>query len=64
MLSLVPSANGTALGQGDDQPRAPPRDRAGVEDTAGNGLLGGVVSALLDKILADPLAWLLGQTGE
>jgi len=31
------------------------------EDTAGNGLLAGLLAGVLDKVLADPLAWLLGQ---
>ena len=39
--------------------------RKGVEraakDTAGKGLLGRVLAGVLDKVLADPLAWLLGQ---
>ena len=65
MLSLVPSAGGTVRWDKATINRAL---RHGIEraskDTAGNGLLGGVVSALLDKILADPLAWLLGQAGE
>jgi len=65
VLSLVPSANGTVRWDKTTINRAL---RHGIEraskDTAGNGLLGGVVSALLDKILADPLAWLLGQAGE
>ena len=65
VLSLVPSAGGTVRWDKATINRAL---RHGIEraskDTAGNGLLGGVVSALLDKILADPLAWLLGQAGE
>jgi len=65
VLSLVPSAGGAVRWDKATINRAL---RHGVEraakDTAGHGLLGGVVAALLDKILADPLAWLLGQVGE
>jgi hypothetical protein len=39
--------------------------RKGVErasrDTAGNGLLGRALAGVLDEVLADPLAWLLGR---
>jgi hypothetical protein len=39
--------------------------RAGFEraarDTAGNGIFGDVLAALLRRIVADPLGWLLGQ---
>ncbi len=65
VLSLVPSAGGPCAGtRRRSTGRSATASSERRQDTAGNGLLGGVVSALLDKILADPLAWLLGQAGE
>jgi hypothetical protein len=65
VLSLVPSASGAVRWDKATINRAL---RHGVEraakDTAGSGILGGVLRAVLDKILADPLAWILGQAAE
>jgi hypothetical protein len=33
-----------------------------ARDTAGKGIAGTLLAGVLDKILADPLAWLLGQS--
>jgi hypothetical protein len=38
--------------------------RRAVEDRVGSGFLGGLLGGVLEKILADPLAWLLDQTDE
>ena len=64
VLSLVPAA-GTAKVRWDKE-TINHALRKGVEraakDTAGNGLLGVALSGILKEVLADPLAWLLGQS--
>jgi hypothetical protein len=64
VLSFVPSANASDVRW--DKETINRALRAGVEraaeDTAGKGLLGSLLGGLLDEILADPLAWILGQS--
>lgn len=64
VLSFVPSAD--ASGVRWDKETINRALRAGVEqaaeDTAGDGLAGALLSGLLKEILADPLAWILGQS--
>ena len=64
MLSFVPSANASDVRW--DEETINRALRAGVEqaaeDTAGDGLVGAVLAGLLEEILADPLAWILGQS--
>ncbi len=66
VLSFVPSANASDVRW--DKETINRALRAGVEkaaeDTAGEGLLGSLLAGLLDEILADPLAWILGQSVE
>ena len=63
VLSFVPSANASDVRWDKETIN---RARAGVEqaaeDTAGDGLLGSLLAGLLEEILADPLAWILGQS--
>ena len=64
VLSFVPSANASDVRW--DKETINRALRAGVEqaaeDTAGDGLLGSLLAGLLEEILADPLAWILGQS--
>jgi hypothetical protein len=64
VLSFVPSANASDVRW--DKETINRALRAGVEqaaeDTAGEGLAGAVLAGLLKEILADPLAWILGQS--
>ena len=64
VLSFVPSANASDVRW--DKETINRALRSGVEraakDTAGQGLLGSLLGGLLDEILADPLAWILGQS--
>ena len=64
VLSFVPSANDSDVRW--DKETINRALRAGVEqaaeDTAGDGLLGAFLSGVLKEILADPLAWILGQS--
>jgi hypothetical protein len=64
VLSFVPSANATDVRW--DKETINRALRSGVEraaeDTAGDGLVGAVLGGLLKEILADPLAWILGQS--
>jgi hypothetical protein len=64
VLSFVPSANASDVRW--DEETINRALRAGVEraaeDAAGKGLLGSLLGGLLDEILADPLAWILGQS--
>lgn len=64
VLSFVPSANASDVRW--DKETINDALRAGVkraaEDTAGKGLLGSLLGGLLKEILADPLAWILGQS--
>ncbi len=64
VLSFVPSANASDVRW--DKETINRALRAGVEraaeDTAGKGVLGSLLGGLLDEILADPLAWILGQS--
>lgn len=64
VLSFVPSANASDVRW--DKETINTALRAGVkraaEDTAGKGLLGSLLGGLLKAILADPLAWILGQS--
>ena len=64
VLSFVPSANASNVRW--DKETINRALRAGVEqaaeDTAGEGLAGAIVAGLLKEILADPLAWILGQS--
>lgn len=64
VLSFVPSASASDVRW--DKETINRALRAGVEraaeDTAGEGLLGSLLGGLLDEILADPLAWILGQS--
>lgn len=66
VLSFVPSANASDVRW--DKETINRALRAGVEraaeDTAGKGLLGSLLAGLLDEILADPLAWILGRSVE
>jgi hypothetical protein len=64
VLSFVPSANASDVRW--DKETINRALRAGVEqaaeDTAGDGVLGSLLAGLLKEILADPLAWILGQS--
>jgi hypothetical protein len=64
VLSFVPSADASDVRW--DKETINRALRAGVEraaeDTAGTGILGGLLSGLLKEIVADPLAWILGQS--
>ena len=64
VLSFVPSANASDVRW--DKETINRALRSGVErateDTAGEGLLGSLLADLLEEILADPLAWILGQS--
>ena len=64
VLSFVPSANASDVRW--DKETINNALRAGVkraaEDTAGTGFLGSLLGGLLKEILADPLAWILGQS--
>jgi len=64
VLSFVPSANASDVRW--DEETINRALRAGVEqaaeDTAGDGLAGAFLAGLLKEILADPLAWILGQS--
>jgi hypothetical protein len=64
VLSFVPSANASDVRW--DKETINRALRAGVEraaeHTAGKGVLGSLLGGLLDEILADPLAWILGQS--
>ena len=63
VLSLVPSSGATTVRW--DKETINRALRAGVEraanDTTGNPLLRAALAGVLKEILADPLAWLLGQ---
>jgi hypothetical protein len=64
VLSFVPSANASDVRW--DKDTINRALRAGVEqaaeDTAGEGLVGAALEVLLEEIVADPLAWILGQS--
>ena len=61
MLSFSPSAEDEdQLGSGDHRLGPAGRLRPGGADTAGNGLVGSVLAAVLRDIVAQPLEWLLG----
>jgi hypothetical protein len=64
VLSFVPSANASDVRW--DKETINRALRSGVEraaeDTAGDGVLGSLLAGLLKEILADPLAWILGQS--
>jgi hypothetical protein len=64
VLSFVPSANASDVRW--DRETINRALRAGVrraaEDTAGEGIFGAVLAGVLEEILADPLAWILGQS--
>lgn len=63
VLSLVPSAGGKVKW---DRETINEALRAGVRraarDIGGEGALGSLLGGLLEQILADPLAWLLGRS--
>jgi hypothetical protein len=62
VLSLVPSTSGKVRWDKATINRALRYGvRRAAKDTAGNGLIGGLLEGVLKEILADPLAWLLGQ---
>ena len=62
VLSLVPSTGAKVRWDKETINRALRNGvRRAAEDSAGNPLLGALLAGLLDKVLADPLAWLLGQ---
>ena len=64
VLSFVPSANASDVRW--DKETINRALRAGVEqaaeDTAGQGVFGAVLGGVLKEIVADPLAWILGQS--
>jgi hypothetical protein len=64
VLSFVPSANATDVRWDEETINRALRSgvRRAAEDTAGDGLVGAVLAGVLEEILADPLAWILGQS--
>jgi hypothetical protein len=64
VLSFVPSANATDVRWDKETINRALRSgvRRAAEDTAGDGLVGAVLAGVLEEILADPLAWILGQS--
>ncbi len=65
VLSLVPSTGSAVRWDKETINRALRNGvKRAAEDTAGNGLLGAFLAGTLEEVLADPLAWLLGQAAE
>ena len=64
VLSFVPSANASDVRWDKETINRALRSgvRRAAEDTAGEGLFGAVLAGVLEEILADPLAWILGQS--
>ncbi|HEU0304584.1 MAG TPA: hypothetical protein VFR32_08385 [Gaiellaceae bacterium] len=64
VLSFVPSANASDVRWDKETINRALRSgvRRAAEDTAGDGLVGAVLAGVLEEILADPLAWILGQS--
>jgi hypothetical protein len=65
VLSLVPGTNTKVRWDKETINRALRKGvQRAAEDVAGKGILGAVLAGILDEILADPLAWLLGEIAE